>query len=83
MENNEIVNTEELTAIAEDIAEVEKMPNGFGGKAAAVGIGVLAGMLIYKYAVIPLSLRIKAKKAAKNAVCDTENDSDEFDETLE
>lgn len=83
MENNEITKTEEIiTEITAEAADKTDASNGF--TAAAVGIGMLAGMLIYKYAVIPISARIKAKKATANTgkteACDIIEAEDETDD---
>jgi hypothetical protein len=80
METNEIMTTNE--AVIEEVTE--EIANADSGKAmkiaAKVGLAVLAGVAIYKFAVKPLVAKAKAKKEAKARTEDDIYECDDFAE---
>lgn len=70
MEANEIfTETEVMDVITDDgvVEEVSEKITGSGLKiAAGVGIGVIAGVILYKYVAVPLIAKIKERKQAKH-----------------
>ena len=70
MEANEIfTETEVMDVITDDsvVEEVSEKITGSGLKiAAGVGVGVIAGVILYKYVAVPLIAKIKERKQAKH-----------------
>ena len=66
MEANEIfTETEVMDVIV--VEEVSEKITGRGLKiAAGVGVGVIAGVILYKYVAVPLIAKIKERKQAKH-----------------
>ncbi len=83
METNEILTNEEViktnAEVIENVeTEIAKVSTGKGFKVAiGVGLGVLAGVLIWRYAAKPIIAKIKTKKESE-AISEINKKDDEM-----
>lgn len=76
METNEILSNDEI--VEEATEQVTKAVSGKGVKTVVgFGIGVLAGMLIYRYIAKPIAATLRAKRNQMQM----QEDFDDFEET--